>query len=279
MTSTTARVSLTRALCALTLAIFATPAGAVVLDSSYFITLSGSELGSGNGTLDLILLTESSGGAANSGGTFNGDNANIGMPTGNGNTTALESYITSIGDLRDFYILNFPDGNGGSTISQMVIFVDVNETGGSQDISLDTLNIVQDFSAGFGDDRDNPFSTDISSALQNGTNAGYSGGTLLAGLDASHILDYQNNGAGHADVAIFTGINPFSNAFSDSTRILFHWASSGHDNGGESIYLSGEFAHYDLPDGPSTPEPSSVVLAALGLLGLVVWGRSRKRSA
>lgn len=273
MTLIQTRVALARTLFAIALAVVAAPAEAVVLDSSYFITLSGSETGSGNGTLDLILFTESNGGIANSSGSFNGDNANTGMPTGNGNTTALESYATSIGDLRDFYILNFPDGNGGSTVDEIAIFVDVNETGGSQDISLDTLNIVQDYNATFGDDRDNPSAADILSALQNSTNAGYSGGTLLANLDASHILPYQNNGAGHADVVIFTGINPFDNAFNDSTRILFHWASSDHDNGGESIFLSGEFAAHDL----QTPEPASVALAALGGVGFVVVVRRQRR--
>ncbi len=279
MTLISTRAALAGALFALLLTRFAAPAGAVVIDSSYIITLSGSEIGSGNGTLDLLLFTESAGGAGNIGGplnSFNGDNANTGMPTGNGNTTALESYITSIGDLRDYYILNFPDGNGGSTVNQIAIFVDVNETGGSQDVSLDTLNIVRDYTAGFGDDRDDPSGTDVSSALQNGTNAGYSGGTLLASLDASHILPYQNNGAGHADAVIFTGINPFDVAFSDSTRILFHWASSGHDNGGETIFLSGEFGPQDLP-GPLIPEPASVVLAAFGGVGLVLAARRQRR--
>ena len=276
MASIPTPAALAGALVALTLTLFAPPVSAVVIDSSYIITLSGSEIGSGNGTLDLLLLTESAGGAGNTGGSFNGDNANTGMPTGNGNTTALESYITSIGDLRDYYILNFPDGNGGSTVNQIAIFVDVNETGGSQDISLDTLNIVRDYTASFGDDRDDPLATDISSALQNGTNAGYSGGTLLASLDASHILPYQNNGAGHADVVIFTGINPFDVAFSDSTRILFHWASSGHDNGGESIFLSGEFGAQDLP-GPLVPEPASVALAAFGGVGFVLAARRHRR--
>ncbi len=276
MTLIQTRAALAGALFALTLTVFAAPVGAVVIDSSYFIALSGSETGSGNGTLDFLLFTESAGGAANSGGSFNGDNANTDMPKGNGNTTALESYITSIGDLRNFYILNFPDGSGGSTVNQIAIFVDVNETGGNQDISLDTLNIVQDYNASFGDDRDNPFGADISSALQNSTDAGYSGGTLLASLDASQILAYQNNGAGHADVVIYTGINPFDLAFSDSTRILFHWASSGHDNGGETIFLSGEFGAQDLP-GPQVPEPASVALAALGGVGFVLAARRQRR--
>src|SRR3954470_18363896 len=60
-------------------------------------------VGSGNGTLDFILFTESAGGTTNSSGSFNGDNANTDMPTGSGHTTADESFITSIGEVRNFF--------------------------------------------------------------------------------------------------------------------------------------------------------------------------------
>ena len=69
-------------------------------------------------------------------------------------------------------------------------------------------------------------------------------------------MQYLHNGAGHADKAIFTGINPFDSGFNDSTRILFHWASSNHNDGGETAFLSGTFAAHDLP-GPQIPEPSA----------------------
>ena len=252
------------------LAIAASPASAALITDPDIVPIPDHATGSGNGTLDLILFTESSGGAGNSAGSFNGDNANTQMPTGSGQTTANESYITSMGEIRDFYRLNFPDGMGGSTVNQIVLFVDINETGGAQDITVDILDIVSDYTASFGDARDNPAGNDIASNVQNGTNAGFSGGTLQANLDGSKVLPYQNNGAGHADIAIFTGINPFSGSFSDSTRVLFHWASSIHDNGGETIFLSGEFAPQDL----RVPEPASAALAFVAV-GLGLAARRR----
>src|SRR3990170_4513228 len=78
------------------------PASAGLITDASFYTMSGNEVGSGNGTLDLILLTESAGGSANSAPGFNGDDANTQLPTGVGGTTANESYITSIGELRQF---------------------------------------------------------------------------------------------------------------------------------------------------------------------------------
>src|SRR2546429_617288 len=77
-------------------------ARAAVITSADIIPVPVGTVGSGNGTLDFILLTESSGGSTNVSGSFNGDNANTQMPTGNGNTTANESFITSIGEIRSF---------------------------------------------------------------------------------------------------------------------------------------------------------------------------------
>src|SRR5262245_47192784 len=67
-----------------------------VITSANIVPVPVGTVGSGNGTLDYIFFTESSGGAGNSSGSFNGDNANTDMPTGSGKTTANESYITSI---------------------------------------------------------------------------------------------------------------------------------------------------------------------------------------
>jgi hypothetical protein len=229
-------------------------------------------VGSGNGTLDFILLTESAGGSQNHTGSFDGDNANTQMPTGSGNTTANESFITSIGELRSFFLLNFPNGTGGSTVNQLVVMVDVNETGGPQQITLDKFDIVRNFTAFAGTDpRNDPLNNDITSSQQNATNASYSGGTLLANLDGtSKILGQNSVGAGHADQAIFTGINPFDVAFSDSDRILLHWESSDHDNGGETVFISGSLGPQDF-----APEPAS--LSLLGLAGVLATRRTRKR--
>src|SRR5262245_4801441 len=122
-------------------------AHAGLITSNQIVPVPVGMVGSGNGTLDFILLTESSGGSQNNQGSFNGDNANTQMPTGSGNTTANESFITSIGELRAFFILNFPNGSGGSTVNQLVVMVDVNETGGPQSINLDGFDIVRNFTA------------------------------------------------------------------------------------------------------------------------------------
>jgi hypothetical protein len=253
---------------------------ATIMTDSHIVQIPQNAVGSGNGTLDLILFTESGGGTQNSSGSFNGDNANTHLPTGNQNATADESYMTSIGELRDYYRLNFPDGSGGSTANQIVVLVDINQqgSGSSLEIHLNTFDIYRDYTANFGDARDNPAGNDITSSQQNSTNNSFSGGTLLASLDGTKEMQYLHNGAGHADKAIFTGINPFDPGFNDSTRIVFHWASSNHNDGGETAFLSGTLAAHDLPDGPQVPEPSTFMLAAAGLTGCFLPSMRRRRS-
>jgi hypothetical protein len=243
-----------------------------LITSAHIVPVPVGMVGSGNGTLDFVLLTESAGGSSNSSGSFNGDNANTQMPTGNGNTTANETFITSIGELRAFYILNFPNSSGGSTVNQLVVMVDVNETGGPQSIDLNEFDVVRNFTAFAGSDpRNAPFTNDITSSEQNATNATYSGGTLLANLDSNpKVLPQVSIGAGYADHAIFTGINPFDAAFADSDRILIHWVSSDHDNGGETIFLSGTIGSPDF-----VPEPASLGLLFVG--GALASRRARKR--
>src|SRR5262245_47718058 len=127
------------------------------ITNSDFYPQSNAMVGSGNGTLDFILLTESAGGSNNSGGGFNGDDANTKMPTGSGHTTASTTFITSFGLIRSYYRLNFPDGLGGSTVDQMVLFLDINQIGGDQHINLDVLKIIKDYNQIYGDARDNPW--------------------------------------------------------------------------------------------------------------------------
>jgi hypothetical protein len=228
-------------------------ATAGLITSQDIIPLTGHYTGSGNGTLNLILFTESAGGSGNSAGSFNGDNACTDMPTGSSKTTASESYITSIGELRQFYALNFP----GLQITNIVLYVDLNQITGDPGITLNDLVVVTDYAQNFGDSRDNPHLNDITSAKQNATNAGFSGGTIQARLDGPKTLPFLQQGAGWADYAIHLGVNPQDPSFSDSTRILFHWESSGHNDGGETIFLSGTY---------QVPEPATLIFLASGRL-------------
>jgi len=222
---------------------------------------TGGEIASGNGQLDLILLGFSGGGGvtSNAAGSFNGDNANTDMPTGGG-TSVVESYITSMGEIRDFYELTFPDGQGGSLVNQMVLFVDLNETGQVNHITLNDLQILIDYADFPGiDTRNDPAGNDITSAVQNSTGSGFTGGTVLAKLDPSiapKALALNVQGAGFADYSIATGVNPFGGAYSDNTRVLFFWSSTDHDDGGDKVFLSGSFT--------GIPEPATLSLLALG---------------
>jgi hypothetical protein len=241
----------------------------------------------GNGKLDLILFNFNQGSGVNNNelkekGTtiFNGDDANTDMPVGTGNpqsSGASESYITSIGDLRNFYRTTFPDGLGGSTINEIVLFVDLCETGQGQGnntndyITLNTLNVVVNYDPFLPvpDIRNDPWNNDIDPATQNSTGSAFSGGTTIANLDAAitpKTLPVTAHGSGWADVLIFTGINPFDTAFTDETPILFFWESSDHEGGGTDIFISGTHA----------PEPGTMVLLGLGGLGLLA--RRRRRS-
>jgi hypothetical protein len=233
------------------------------------------EQGSGNGTLDLILLIDSNGGgvAGNSSGAFNGDDANVDFPTGSNIASENESYITSMGEIKAFYRLNFPDGSGGSTVDEIALFVDVNETGQVNDILLDNLEIVINFDQTFNpanDERNNPHAGDVPSNRQTATGSGYTGGTVEAQLDNDlpKVLPLNNQGGGWADQAIFTGLDPF--AYADDVRVLFHWESSAHDNGGDVVFLSGEVSPADVTS--DIPEPA-LVPAAIFLLTTMIRRR------
>jgi len=260
-------------LCAGAAMLIVTSAGnAAVISDADIKAVPNNLIGSGNGTLDLILFGFAGGGGVNSNaeGSFDADDANTQMPTG-GTATVTASYVTSIGELRGFYELNFPDGSGGSTADEIVLFVDLSETGQVNDIKVDDLEIVLNYSATFGDGRDNPAGTDIDSATQNLTGPGYSGGTLLSRLDAGispKSLTLNEQGSGFGDWMIFTGINPFDAQFSDSDRVLFFWDSFDHDGGGDKVFISGA----------ALPEPATFSLIAVGVPCVMLrWRRRRSK--
>ena len=161
-------------------------AGDVITDDDIVGTSAGM-VGSGNGTLDLILFGSAGGGGVteNAAADFDGDDANTDVAKG-GSSSMSESYITSMGEIREFYRLNFPDGAEGSLVDEIAIFVDMNETTQNGDITLNELNIVIDY-GDFpeGDPRNDPLNNDISSEEQNSTGSGYVNGTLAAWLDSS----------------------------------------------------------------------------------------------
>lgn len=218
----------------------------------------------GLGQLDLILLSYPQGIGVNNNveGIFNGDDANTDIPLAVLASTAQETYMTSIGDLRDFYGVNFPDGSGGSTAQQIVLFLNLNQTD-DNGITLNELLIIADYSQIYGDLRDTPNAGDIPSELQNATNTNFSNGTVLADLVEPMVLPLNLQGEGFADYMILTGINPFDPSFTDDTRILFFADMSGLDNGAEVLFISGEFI----------PEPASLIMLALG--GLAMLGRRK----
>ena len=260
---------------AMALVMVASPCDAVyIITDDDFLTLGDNQIGSGNGTLDYVFFLEAGGGGIADNTkpaiTFDGDDANTDMPTGGPTDTAQESFVTSIGEIRDFYELNFPDGMGGSTVVEIALFVDLNQTGSNPDLLLNNLLVVADYFDGsgvpFGDDRDDPWTYDVSPALQNMTGTDFTG-TVLSILGAPKTLALNEQGAGFGDYAIALGINPFNPAFSDDTRLLVFWDSELHTDGGETIFLSGSYA--------IIPEPTTMVL--IGLSGLLLVIR-RKRS-
>jgi hypothetical protein len=235
----------------------------MLIDGSAVTLTTGNETQSGNGQLDLILFGYAGGGGVtdNEVTAFNGDDANTQAP-GGGTSSIAGSYITSMGELRAFYRLNFPDGQGGSMVGEIVLFVDLNETGKVNDIQLDDLRIAIDYSPFPGSDpRNTPATVDITSTTQNSTGSTVSGGTTLAQLESSSAplsLPLNVQGAGWADLYIRTGINPFAQEYQDSTPVQFAWASHDHDDGGDKVFLSGGYNPFPVP------EPVTLALLALG---------------
>lgn len=253
------------------------PARSAIITNSDIEPLNGHLIHSGKGGLDLILFTHANGiGVTNNEIkekgklVFNGDDSNTDTPTG-GITSMSESYITSIGDLRNFYRITFPDGHGGSLVNEIVLTVDVSQAGGgggAHFITLDTLNVVVNYDqfSPASDPRNDPWVNDIDSATQNSTGSGFSGGTAIANLDPAIVpktLDVMSSGSGWADYLIYTGIDPFDPAFDDETPILFFWESSDHHGGGTDIFISHEVV----------PEPGTMVLLFAGGIGMLIRRR------
>jgi hypothetical protein len=243
---------------------------------SRIVAIPSGVTGSGNGTLDLRMATFSGSEIGNTAGSFNFDNGNNTLPQGGGADTSsfAESYVTTAGELQSSYNLNF--GATGPGQVQLVLFLDLNETGNGQlNNTLAVLDIVLNPATIQGSP--NP-SGDVSGVQQAAINQVFTGGTLLAELNPEPAanLPMNNQGAGWADYAIATGIDPF--ALNPSAVVLFNFSMNTLNNGAEEIFLSGEFAGSDIPGLPgAVPEPATALLLAAGLAVLAMRARCGSR--
>ena len=253
-------------LLAAAMGIVAGPVHASPIETSDIMPMPQQVTGSGNGTLDLRMFTFSGSEIGNTAGSFNGDNGNNDLPQGGGADTSsfAESYVTTGRELKAFYDLNFANG----LVDEIVIMLDLNETGGG---TLNNTLVKLDIILNPATIQGNPdASGDVSSDEQADINQVYTGGTTVAYLDPEPAdnLPLNNQGAGFADYAIFTGVDPFG--LNDNDVVLFNVSISTLNNGAEEIFLSGIY------EGRSLPEPAALAMLAVG--GLALIHRRRKRT-
>jgi hypothetical protein len=252
-------------LLAIALWLCSTTASAVLITSSDAVVIPVNTVGSGNGTLELRMMTHSGSEIANNhtGLPFNlnADNGNNTLPHNNSVASFAESYFTTAGEIQNFYRLNFPDGFGGSTVSELVLMFDLAENSGVEATNnlLTALDIISGPTVGALDPNG-----DLTSSQQAGINQSYTGGTVLANLAAPISLPTVATGQGHSDYAIFTGINPFT--IVPSTPLLFNISMTGLSNGSEEVFLDKVLSGTDIMQ--AIPEASS--FASFGVVTLLV---------
>jgi hypothetical protein len=243
-------------------------AQAAVITDSHIVAIPSGVTGSGNGTIDLRLFTYSGSEIQNNSGLFNGDNGNNSLPQGGGADVNLfnHSYVTTAGKLKSYYNLNFTLGS----VNNLTLFLDLNETGSSAQATntLSRLDVILNPTSIQGNP--NPVGSDVTSLKQSGIQQVYSGGTLLANLNPqpARNLPVNNQGAGFADYAIFTGINVFN--LNDNDVLLFNISMAKLNNGAEEIFLSGTYSPTDI----LVPEPSAMAIAGIGALWMAVRRRN-----
>lgn len=221
--------------------------------------------GSGNGTLDLRLMTFSGSEVDNQSGSFDGDNAMGTLPQGGGEDIEAfaESYVTTAGELQSYYTLNFGATTTGEI--EITLFFDLNETGATAQAfnSLSLFDVILNPTSINGNP--DPF-LDVSALQQDAIDQIYTGGSTEAFLSPGtpFNLPVNSQGAGFADHAILTGIDPF--ALNASDVLLFNISMDTLNNGAEEIFLSGTYSGQDVVN--AVPEPSTALLLGLGLLAL-----------
>ncbi len=236
---------------------------AALIETADIVAIPDGVVGSGNGTLDLRMFTFSGSEIQNTAGSFNGDNGNNTLPQGGGAdiNVFVESYVTTAGELKSYYNLNFLPG----TIHEIMLCLDLNETGGGEpNNTLAKLDIVINPTGISGSP--NPLG-DVWGVEQAAIDQVYTGGATIANLspEPAANIPVNNQGAGFADYAIFTGIDPFS--LNDSDVLLFNVSMNTLNDGAEQIFLSGTYAPGDIP------EPATMGLLLIG--GLTLLRRKR----
>jgi hypothetical protein len=251
-------------------AVLIAPGDVVVIPGTFTVP-------SGNGGLNLRMFTNAGGGNAFENNdvslpAFDGDDGNGSLPSSSSSTSFDEYYYTTIGDVRSFYNKYFPNGSGGSIVSEIVLMLDLSESSNDapNNNGLGKLDIVLNPTVGTLDP-----TGDVSRAQQEAI-ASYTGGTLASSLQLPLVLN-DGSGQGAADYAIFTNINPFDITYSASDRLLFNVAMTGLSNGSEEIFLSNLVGGSGGVLVNAVPEASAFLYGGLVSLGLCGWAWRQRR--
>jgi hypothetical protein len=228
------------------------PANAETIDTDPYLFQSLDDLalnGTGLGNYNVILFANASGGSGNDGGSVNVDNSNTSLPTGGTSSSGSLFWMVSVADLQAFYNQQF----GSGTINNIVLFLDLNETGGAgETVTITGLNIYQNATT-TPTSLDPTGTNDLTSTEQNNI-TGFTSGTLLAQLStASQSLSQKDVGQGIDDWSIFTFIDPFDPSLLPTDTLLFQIMMTDLAAGGELLSISGSFSACDItPEGCGT---------------------------